>query len=55
MQDRRDHQQQILASPFFDGLPGEAIEQAVAKVVMIILPIKASCSKMTGVARFTLC
>jgi CRP/FNR family transcriptional regulator, cyclic AMP receptor protein len=33
MQDRPDHRQQILASPFFDGLPGGAIEQAVAKVV----------------------
>jgi CRP/FNR family transcriptional regulator, cyclic AMP receptor protein len=33
MQDRPDHRQQILASPFFDGLPGDAIEQAVAKVV----------------------
>jgi CRP/FNR family transcriptional regulator, cyclic AMP receptor protein len=33
MQDRPDHRQQILAAPFFDGLPGDAIEQAVAKVV----------------------
>jgi CRP/FNR family transcriptional regulator, cyclic AMP receptor protein len=33
MQDRPDHRQQILASPFFDGLPEGAIEQAVSKVV----------------------
>ena len=33
MQDRPDHRQQILASPFFDGLPGDAIEQAISKVV----------------------
>jgi CRP/FNR family transcriptional regulator, cyclic AMP receptor protein len=33
MQDRPDHRRQILASPFFDGLPEGAIEQAVSKVV----------------------
>ncbi len=33
MQDRPDYRQQILAFPFFDGLPGGAIEQAISKVV----------------------
>jgi CRP/FNR family transcriptional regulator, cyclic AMP receptor protein len=33
MQDRSDYRQLILASPFFDGLPGGAIEQSIAQVV----------------------
>jgi CRP/FNR family transcriptional regulator, cyclic AMP receptor protein len=34
MKDRLDYQQQILLSPFFDGLPEDAIKQAIAKVVV---------------------
>jgi CRP-like cAMP-binding protein len=33
MQDQSDSRQAIAASPFFDGLPKEAIELAIAKVV----------------------
>jgi CRP-like cAMP-binding protein len=34
MKEHPDHRQQILASPFFEGLPEDAIKQAIAKVVV---------------------